>query len=62
MFELNPNQEIIPDFKKIEQERSNIDIRRHEIRCEIDKLEREDANLANRRNKLIEELSVFFNR
>ena len=62
VFELRPNQEIIPDLKKIERERSDIDIRCHEIRREIDELEREDANLANRRNELTEELNAFFNR
>ena len=59
---MNPDRRIIPDLKKIERERSDIDIRRHEIRRETDKLKREDANLANRRNELTEELSAFFNR
>ena len=62
VFELNPNQEIILYLKKIERERSHIDRRRHKIRRETDKLKREDANLANRRNELIEELSALFRR
>lgn len=59
---MNPNQETITYLKKIERERSDIDIRHHEIRREIDELEREDTDLANRRNELTEELSAFLNR
>ena len=59
---MSPNREIIPDLKKIERERSDINIRHNEIRREIDKLKREDINLANRRNELTEELSAFFNK
>ena len=59
---MNPNRKTITYLKKIERERSDIDIRRHEIRRETDKLKREDANLANRRNELTEVLNAFFNR
>ena len=52
MFDLSPNREITTYLKKFEQEQFDINNRRYEIRREIDELEREDANLVDRFNKL----------
>ncbi len=49
---MNPNREVTIYLKKFEQEQFDIDDRRCELRCEIDELEREDANLVDRFNKL----------
>ena len=51
-FKLSPNREITIYLRKFEQEQLDIDNRRWEIRREINRLEREDANLVDRFNKL----------
>ena len=49
---MDANQEVTIHSENCEQEQSDIPDRRYEIRRKIDKLKREDANLADRFNEL----------